>query len=385
MAINFPDSPTAGQKVTLGGRRYKFSGGAWVSDDSVALPRQRLVNPSMRIMQEYQNISTGALATGDYHAADQWQVVWSTGSALINSTLLAPDPTHPAYPSQTIQLATTAAYPTVGASEHLQIRQIIEDVRLMDMLTSWGTANAKGIIVRFWMWCTYAGTYTLKVADGSNAAASTRSYVTPIYYPNAATWQQFTIAIPGDTGGTWPNGTFVPALMVDFVPRIGSTYQTPLVNTWIAGDFYGVIGSNNFTALGASTFLLSQVEMYVDPQGSGIAPRYVMRTDAEELRACQRYWYRAYSLRGTVNAATRNWGAGSRHPNLMRGIPTASLRGAVRVYDGLATAAVSALTNWSGFDAAEFYMDCPGGLTIGRVGMQYITGPDDYIAISSRM
>jgi hypothetical protein len=384
MPMDFPDTPSAGQKATVGGRRYQYVGGVWVSDDSVALPRQRLVNPSMRIMQEYQNISTGALTSGNYYAADQWNVIWG-GNASINSTLLAPDPTYPAYPSQTIKLETTAGYPTPGTNDYVQIRQYVEDIRIVDLLTSWGMAGAKGLIVRFWMWCTYAGTYTLKVANGSSVAGSSRSYVTAIYYPNAATWQQFTIAVPGDTAGTWPYPTYVAGLMIDIVPRIGTAYQTSLVNSWVDGDYYGVTGSNNFCALGASTFLLSQVEMYLDPYNSGVAPRYIMKPDADELRLCQRYWYRCYGTRGNINLPTRSWGGNSRHPVDMREQPTLSIRGAPRLYDGLATAAITALTSWAGYDSIEAYVDCPGGLTVGRIGIQYIGTADDYIACSTRM
>jgi hypothetical protein len=43
-----------------------------------------------------------------------------------------------------------------------------------------------------------------------------------------------------------------------------------------------------------NAFYIFDVGLYLDPNNTGVAPPWQMPDEAEELRACQRYWEKAY-------------------------------------------------------------------------------------------
>jgi hypothetical protein len=378
MALNFPNSPIAGDKVTLGGRKYQYSGAVWTADDTAALTRNRIINPAMTISQEWGNITSGSVANGDFYAADQWQTVWSiTGAATILGKLVATDPSYPFYPGKFIQYVASAAS-AAGSGDYAQIRQLIEGQRIADFL--WGTANARNIIIRFWMQVSTPGTYSMAVYsfDGS------RSYCVPLVVTAGSTWQQFTISVPGCTDGVWPTDNTL-AMMLIFPARLGSGLQgTP--NTWLTSGAFGVTGTKNFNENVAGGYIISQVEMYLDPFKTGVAPRFEFPNEADELRKCQRYWYRGYGARGVNTNTDRPSRMTIKNPVYMRVPPTIALKGTVGMYSTQITSnAIGVVGNTSSVETVEVGVSTGAVFTVGRVACQYFTGVDNYFAVSARM
>jgi len=376
--LNFPNTPVAGDKVTLGGRKYRYSGTVWNADDTAALTRNRIINPAMTISQEYglTNSSFVAAISGLY-GCDQWFADWNITGTTISETLVATDVSFPFYPSRYLRVMTAAAAASVPAGDYLQIRHLIEGQRVSDFL--WGTPNAKQIIIRFWMMCSYAGTYSLCIRG------TTHSYAAPIVCTTGNVWQQVTLVIPGPTVGTWATDTAIGIELL-FSPRMGANWLAPSTNTWLGTLYNGFTGMSNFCAAGQSGFIIAQVEMYLDPFNTGVAPRFVFPNEADELRKCQRYWYRCYGARGVCTNTDRPSFMTAKNPVTMRVPPTLSIKGTVGIYQTVTTAnAIGIVGNTSTVEAVEVGVSTTAVFVQGRVACQYFTSINDYFAVSARM
>jgi hypothetical protein len=53
---------------------------------------------------------------------------------------------------------------------------------------------------------------------------------------------------------------------------------------------YGVTGQVNFMGILNADLAFSVAALYLDPDNTGVAPKWEMPDEAEELRACKRYW-----------------------------------------------------------------------------------------------
>ena len=240
--------------------------------------RNRIVNPAMQISQENGDTASASGATGAYYTADQWNCRWSaTGAAAVAGGTSATSS-----PNGSRVTSTNVSTPkgSLAAGDYFLITYTIEGVRVKDFL--WGTAQARQVVVRFWIKAATAGQYSVAVVN----AAAARTYLAPFTITAALTWQEVVLVIPGDTTGAWPT-TAVLGLRLEFVRASGANFLG--VAGWQAGEKFAVAGqTNGFGAAGI--FDITDVGLYLDPDNTGLPPKWEMPDEAEELRACQRYW-----------------------------------------------------------------------------------------------
>ena len=283
MSFNFPNAPTNGQLFTpAGGYQYVYLNGAWQvvqAPQSVgtAQTRNRVVNGAMQISQENASTSSGALTTGNYYAADQWLGSWITVGT---TTCLRFGPTSAV--SDALRFSVTTATASPAAGSYAQMLQFIEGIRIRDF--EWGAVSAKQVVLRFSFFTSVPGTYTAAVKNG----AGDRTFLAPFTAAVADVWNTYTIVVPGDVTGTWPTDTS-KAMQVCFAFMAGSTYGGGVAG-WQAGNKMTMTGSTNGFATVGGLFLITNVGLYLDPNNTGVAPQWQMPDEAEELRACQRYY-----------------------------------------------------------------------------------------------
>ena len=238
--------------------------------------RNRVVNPAMQISQEFADAGTTTAFT---YPVDQWflghQGMAGTTSASRTLGTLSPNG------NATLVTWLAVAEPSPAGTDVWYIRQTIEGTRIRDF--QWGTASAKQAVLRFWVYITQAGTYAVSIQNGAN-----RSFLAT-YTVAASTWTEVKIVIPGDTTGTWLTTTGV-GLYLNFQLVNGSTWIGGAPG-WNAGSFNAPPGCTN-NASTAFTAYFADVGLYLDPLNSGVPPRWQMPDEAEELRACKRYWER---------------------------------------------------------------------------------------------
>lgn len=368
MGINFPSTPTEGQVLNISpGKSFVFRKGLWKpAPTTTALPKNYIVNPSMQISQQH---GSNAVGTGAF-VCDQW--VMSTQTIAGSQAIRTVDSIGYVF-AQSFSSVTA----TITASMLCQHMQLLEGSRLADL--QWGTAAAKDAILRFRMQAAVPGTYSACILD----SASAQSFVKAVVLPDT-NWRTFSFVVPGPTVGTWPTGN-VHWGSVRICSIVGSTYAG--VEGWQSGAFVGVAGQTNIAAAINQNIIFTDVGLYADPYKTGVAPDFKVPNIGDEMRRCQRYWYRAYATRGWVYTAGIVNAMALKHPVTMRATPAAAVSGSPSVYDGLATStATSIQANSSNAEVLELnYNVSPANQTAQRPCMQYITAEANYIAVSARM
>lgn len=287
MAFDFPANPSIGQPFVVSGIAYVFDGVAWnvaATPQAVltADSRNRVRNPNFIISQE--NGDNAGITTG-YYMADQWFHSWSSavGQAAAGRVAATP-PSGSRYALHTYVNTVDTALVT----EWLGVTQRIEGLDIADF--RWGSADAKPAVLRFWAYSQLGGTYGGCVRSSAPAA---RSFVFGFTLP-AATWTEVVRAIPGDTSATAWNSDSTLAAELWFTWAASSTQCA--APGWNNGGNIGATGQDNGFASTANHFYVADVGLYKDPLGTGLAPPWEAPDFADELRRCQRYWKRMYSI-----------------------------------------------------------------------------------------
>ena len=265
--------------TTAGGVAIDSSGHVQV--DGLQMPtagalsnRNKIINGDMRIAQR------GTSFTGtDKFPADRWSVGGATSVILTSQNESTEVPTGF---QNSIKLSITTADTSIDAGDAWDLTQHIEGYNVADLL--FGTANAKSVTLSFWVNCTSAGTFCIVLLGSSDGASLDRSYVAEYTINTADTWEQKTITVPGDTGGTWHTGNG-RGLSVRFGLTAGTTYQKA-AGSWGAGN---VIGSSNQTQLlstANSAWYVTGVQLEVGEK----ATPFEHRSYGDELARCERYF-----------------------------------------------------------------------------------------------
>ena len=383
MPLDFPESPTAGQKYQPG-RKWRYSGARWDSDDYSTLLRDRLVNPCMQISNQFgRGGTTGLVAAGGGYAADQWMTGWNFGGATVLSHSYEPGVGEGGggpWPGGAVVLYSSAPNPLGAANHYGHIYQPIEGNYMAD--AQWGTAAAKPVVFRFMAMSVQPGTYSMTMMN----TAQTHSFYQRFTITAADTWQEFVIAVPACTIGVWPTDNTQWGFVC-----VNAAFTTAYIGgapgVWNTGMFYTDTAFNAFQGL-AGYFRIAKCGLYLDPYGVGVAPYFEHPQYAEEERKSMRYWYRGYCTRGLWTGTTYCSTISIKHPVPMRAVPSCAIVGGINVYSGDATGLLANLgiqrsnTETLEFDAVPA---TAASFIAWRTMAQYMNGPDNYIAVNARM
>jgi hypothetical protein len=199
------------------------------------------------------------------------------------------------------------------------------------------------------------------------------------------------IPIPAITTGVWPITT-AEGLVVYFTMAIGPDLKNA-GDGWVTttGSVRGHTSQSNGAAVVASEFRICESGFYIDPFNTGIPPEYEIAHIEDDLKESQRYWYRAYGLRGIQYTAYSSNRSGSAHPVPMRIVPAFSLIGAVRHYDaGVAPNLTNVVNHQSTTEDIMVGAETSTAMTATRMSAVLVDGADvntgaNYIAVNARM
>lgn len=117
-----------------------------------------------------------------------------------------------------------------------------------------------------------------------------RSFIKEYTISAANTWQFITFnVLPSPTAGTW-NYTNALGILIDFNLAVGSTRFTT-ANSWQTGNFNSTSNQVNFMATVNNVFEIQLIDMY---KGLTTLP-WTVRSEAEELALCQRYYFKTFN------------------------------------------------------------------------------------------
>ncbi len=169
---------------------------------------------------------------------------------------------------------------TPGAGDVYKIAQRIEG-RNIDHL-SFGTSGAKTITLSFLVKSSVTGTHGGSLMN----SAQNRSYPFTYTISSADTWEQKSITIPGDTGGTWlvSNGI---GLELNFDMGSGSGKRGSAGGSWIGTRAEGATGTVQLISTSSANWYVTRVQIEVGT----VSTPFENIPYPDELARCQRYYY----------------------------------------------------------------------------------------------
>jgi hypothetical protein len=258
-------------------------GGVWSQwfrvERATAERRNRLMNPAMQVALQYP--ASPLMGLG--YPAEQWSHNFSTtGTATVQRVQTVT----PNKSVNRLQLKCTTIDSSLTGSEYWILLQKIEGVRVADL--AWGTAAAKQVILRFGFKGP-AGTWGFSLRNDAGTRSYCGSFVIAAGQAGTDTEQVF--VIPGDTAaGVWETdydaGVQLSITLAAAAGILGAA-------GWSAGSFLGATGiSNGLAAL--NTFEIFDAGLHVDPDKTGLPPKWELPDEPTEQLACMRYWQQSY-------------------------------------------------------------------------------------------
>ena len=241
--------------------------------------RNRLINGDHRFDQ--RNEGSGSTAINVY-MTDRWTYLASqTGKLTWGQNLNAITP--PVGFSSYLGFQSASAY-SVGSSDYFVFGQLVEGLNFYDL--GWGTANALAATLSFWVRSSLTGTFGGVVRN----FASTRSY--PFTYSIAAanTWTYISIAIPGDTSGTWVGASTAGALSILLGLGIGSG-QVGSPGSWASAGAAGASGAVSLVGTNSATFYITGAQF----EAASTPTTFERRPWLIEHLLCQRYYFKTWA------------------------------------------------------------------------------------------
>jgi len=266
--------------------------------------RNRIINGAMVIDQRNAGASVSPPAAAQTFTLDRWAFYNSTATNRF-SVQQTPSTTETGFAVRvaagfTNYLATTvtSAYTPSGSDQQI-IHQAIEGFNIADF--AWGTANAQTVTLSFWVRSSLTGTHSGALR---NANGFTRSYPFTFTINTANTWEQKSITVAGDTGGTY-NSNSSGGIQVAFNLGSGSS-SLGTANVWNTTNAYtGATGSVQVSATNGATFFITGVQL----EKGSTATSFDYRPYGTEFQLCQRYFEKSYldgTAVGTFSASDTN-------------------------------------------------------------------------------
>ena len=214
---------------------------------------------------------------------------------------------------------TVASAVSVGSGDYFAITQRIEGYNVNQL--EFGTANAKTVTLSFWVRSSLTGTF-----GGSLRGASFgRSYPFTYSISSANTWEYKTVAVAGDTSGTYQSGN-TTGLEVIFGLGVGSTYSGT-AGAWTASGHFSATGAVSVVGTGSATWYITGIQLEIGEQ----ATPFEHRSYGDELARCQRYYTEIQKASGQAINTSQTVLCGV-FPTEMRATPTASLSAALTIW-----------------------------------------------------
>jgi hypothetical protein len=270
--------------------------------------KNRIINGDMRIAQAN---GTAAVTSGSSTVDRFGRDVDTDGASTFQQVSDAPTGF-----KNSLKFTTTTADSSLTGVQRARLYQRIEGYNAADLML--GTASAGSFTLSFWVKSSLTGTFG---GSFSNSAFD-RSY--PFSYTiNAAnTWEYKTIAVSGDTTGTWLSDNGI-GLAVNFSLGVASGYQGT-AGAWAAAGLLAPTGSVSVIGTLNATWQVTGVQL----EKGSTATSFDYRPYGTELALCQRYYTTfVVDQRYYPSSASGNWSFTYAFKTSMRATPTTTQSG----------------------------------------------------------
>jgi len=312
---------------------------ALIGSQTALSNRNLIINGAMQVAQRGTS-ETSVTTAGYRNACDRYRVGGNNGTWTISQ-----DTDAPAGFSNSFKMLLTATE-TISSTSYWSVEQRIEGQNLQGL--AYGTSSAKTITVSFYVKSNVTGTYCLNLYQDDGSKNFPKTYT----IDSANTWERKTISFVGDTATALDNDNAKSLRTIFFqVSGSASNSGTPgsraayADNTFAAGHTAQIDAVNDY-------WQITGLQLEVGEQ----ATPFEHRSFGDELRRCQRYYFRTTgSSTGYGNLATVSRIGNTLYrgvvefPVTMRSRPSFSSSGSFQTLDSGFT-----LSSISGGDGASF-------------------------------
>lgn len=331
-------------------------------------------------MQIHQRVAVSASATNinnyaDYISADRWysEVPYLQSYGTVAQSIENDAPTGSGF-RKSLRHAYSGS-DVISGSKYMLISQKLEGQDCQAIRK--GTASAKSLTLSFWVKSNLTGTYIAELVDTDNTRYVSQSYTVL----SSNTWEFKTVTFPPDTTGVLNNDNG-ESLRLNFWLRGGSNFSggASLQTTWGTTGNTRAVGQVDLAATVGNYWQVTGVKLEIGTS----ATDYDFKPYQEDLRECQRYFEKSYSIdvvAGTNTVSGLVQGINGTDGNQINGIrwivPKRTTPTITSIYSKTGTVATLSTTNyanavnsgsWNISDANEFGFRCivgTGGLTSG--------------------
>jgi hypothetical protein len=298
--------------------------------------RNLIINGAMQVAQ--RGTSQASVTSTGYYTCDRW---YNSNTGLGTWTL-SQSTTAPSGFANSFKWDCTTADASPAAGDLIIHQQRIESQNLQHL--NKGTSDALPVTLSFWVRSNKTGTYTLEIYDDANTRSIGKTYT----IDSADTWEYKTITIEGDTTGTLDDDN-TRGFDVLWWLAAGSNYTSGTFSTsWAAN-----VGANRVSSSQVNLADSTSNEWYitgVQLEVGSVATPFEHRSYGDELRRCQRYFYKHNLTEGSTSIAhggcfTSVMFIGAiAAPVTFRDTPSVSVSGSLEVTDGTSNFSASSIT-----------------------------------------
>ena len=242
--------------------------------DGALSNRNKIINGAMIIDQ--RNAGASVTANDGVFSVDRWACI-DTVNGKFSMQQNAASVTPPAGFKNYLGCTSTAAT-ALGATDFYHVRHKIEGFNADDL--SWGTSDAKAATLSFWVRSSLTGVF----GGSINNSVFNRSYPFSFTISSANTWEYKTVAIAGDTSGTWLTANNI-GIQISFSLGSGSTYSGT-AGSWSGSSLASATGAVSVVGTNGATFYITGVQL----EAGDTATPFEHRSYGAELALCQRYF-----------------------------------------------------------------------------------------------
>ena len=249
--------------------------------------RNLIINGAMQVAQ--RGTSQTSITTSGFHTVDRFAISLSA----LGTWTQTQDTTVPTAKGFTkslkMDVTTADSSPAVGDFCAIQYKIEAQDLQLL----KYGTSSAETVTLKFHVRSPKTGTHIVHIYQNDGTRHISKAYT----ISSADTYQEVTINIEGDTGGTINNDNGI-GLQVEFFLGAGTNFTSGTLATSWAGytQANSAVGQVNCADNTANNFFITGVQLEVGSQ----ATPFEHRSYGDELALCMRYYEGVYMSDGTA-------------------------------------------------------------------------------------
>ena len=249
-----------------------------------------IINGDMSVCQ--RATSTSSVSSGSTFPVDRYKFMPNAlGTFTISQSTTVP--TGQGF-SNSIKVDCTTANASPGDGSTLQLVQYLEGQNLQ--LLKKGTSSAEAVTISFWVRSNKTGTYTLELYDNDNTRQISQTYT----ISSADTWEKKIVNFAGDTSGALGNDNGL-SFAVQFWLATGANYNNESLQTsWNTVTQAKRVSSSqvNLADSTSNEWYITGLQLEVGEFDSTSIPSFPFESFENNLRKCQRYYYKHMSGNG---------------------------------------------------------------------------------------